>query len=81
MIKRKTWKEFKSSGLLWWINMVLHTFGWAIVLEIVDGEVEDVYPARVKYRGFDEKNNTVGYQKVSMFMKNESDQLLKESMD
>ena len=34
MIDKKTWQEFKDSGLLWWINMILHTFGWAIVFEI-----------------------------------------------
>ena len=53
-MKKKTWIEFKETGLLWWINMILHTFGWAIVLE-VDKDTKkllDVYPARVKYRGF-----------------------------
>ena len=33
-----------------------------------DGEVKDVYPARVKYRGFGEKNNIEGYIKVSEYM-------------
>ena len=30
MIERKSWEEFRNAGLLWWINMILHTFGWAI---------------------------------------------------
>ena len=53
-MEKKTWIKFKESGLLWWINMILHTFGWAIVLEIDKDtkELLDVYPARVKYRGF-----------------------------
>jgi len=38
MVKKKTWKEFRETGLLWWINMVLHTFGWAIVIDINDVE-------------------------------------------
>lgn len=29
MLTKKTWKEFRESGFLWWINMILHTFGWA----------------------------------------------------
>ena len=33
MVNKKTWKEFQESGLFWWINMILHTFGWAIVIE------------------------------------------------
>ena len=38
MVDRKTWKEFRESGLLWFINTILHMFGWAIV---VDVDMED----------------------------------------
>jgi len=31
MVNKKSWEEFKDSGLLWWINTLLHTFGYAIV--------------------------------------------------
>lgn len=56
MVTKKTWKEFRESGFLWWINMILYTFGWAIVVDIDDnGEITDAYPARVKFRGFGEK--------------------------
>lgn len=27
MVVEKSWDEFRNSGLLWWINMILHTFG------------------------------------------------------
>lgn len=82
MITKKTWKEFKDSGLLWWINMILHTFGWAIVFSVEeDGEIKDIYPARVKFRGFDEKSNTKGYINVSRYMKDNSNELFKESKD
>lgn len=30
---KKTWQEFKDSGLFWWINMILHTFGWFLVIK------------------------------------------------
>lgn len=36
MVTKKTWKEFRESGFLWWINMILHTFGWAIVIDVDD---------------------------------------------
>lgn len=80
MVEKKTWKEFRESGFLWWINMILHTFGWAIVLDVEDnGSISDAYPARVKYRGFGEENNTKGYQKVSKYMLYNAEQLLKEA--
>lgn len=80
MVTKKTWKEFRESGFLWWINMILHTFGWAIVVDIDDnGEITDAYPVRVKFRGFGEKNNTEGYIKVSQYMKKNVSDLLEEA--
>lgn len=80
MVTKKTWKEFRESGFLWWINMILHTFGWSIVVDIDDnGEITDAYPARVKFRGFGEKNNTEGYIKVSQYMKENISDLLEEA--
>ncbi len=80
MVTKKTWKEFRESGFLWWINMILHTFGWAIVVDVDDnGEITDAYPARVKFRGFGEKNNTEGYIKVSQYMKENVSDLLEEA--
>lgn len=82
MVNKKSWMDFKNSGLLWWINTILHTFGWAIVLEIGEsGEVVSAYPARVKFRGFSELNNSEGYEKVSEFMANNAEELLKESRE
>lgn len=37
MIERKSWEEFRNAGLLWWINMILHTFGWAIEENNMEG--------------------------------------------
>ena len=82
MIDRKTWEEFRESGLLWWANQLLHTFEWAIVVEVnEDREITDSYPARVKFRGFDNENNTEGYIKVSNFMRDNAEELLKESKE
>ena len=79
MIEKKSWKEFRDSGFLWWINMVLHTFGWAIVFEMENDEIIEIYPARVNFRGFNEKSNTDGYIKVSKYMRKNAEELLKES--
>lgn len=79
-MEKKTWIEFKETGLLWWINMILHTFGWAIVLEIDKDtkELLDVYPSRVKFRGFSEQCNTDGYQNVSRYLTENAKELEKE---
>ena len=82
MVEKKSWEEFRNNGLLWWINMILHTFGWAIAVDIEDdGTISNVYPARVKFRGFSEKNNTDGYIKVSQYLKDNVGELVKEAND
>lgn len=82
MTKEKSWEEFRNCGLLWWINMILHTFGWAICYDIdKKGNLIRVYPARVKFRGFDNRNNTDGYIKVSQYIKDNAIELLKESKE
>lgn len=70
MIQRKTWEEFRSNGLLWWVNMILHTLGWSIIVvfNTETGKVVDVYPARVKFRGFSDMENKVGYANVTQYI-------------
>lgn len=81
MTEEKSWKEFRESGLLWWINMILHTFGWAIIVEVDGNEIIRAYPARVKFRGFSEESNTNGYIKVSNYLKENIDEIQKESKE
>ena len=61
MVARKTWEEFRECKMIWFINTILHAFGWAIVLEPKEDGGLDAYPARVKFRGFSEQINTEGY--------------------
>lgn len=77
MIKKKTWEEFKNTGLLWFINTILHAFGWAIVLEC-DNKVITAFPARVRFRGFSQQANDKNYLKLTEYMANNSNDLLKE---
>lgn len=77
MIDRRSWGEFRSSGLLWFTNRILHTFGWALVLQYDDkGLVSDCYPARVKFRGFDEKTETDGFTKITRYMCNNAESMM-----
>jgi hypothetical protein len=79
MVSEKAWSEFRNAGLLWWINRSLHLFGWAIVFEIGrNGKVINVYPARVKFRGFNEKSENMGFLRLTHYLKRNSSKLLKE---
>jgi hypothetical protein len=79
MVTKKEWSEFRSTGLVLIINQILHIFGWALVFEIENEEIKNVYPARVKFRGFDIKNTQEAYSKLSEYMLNNSKELNDES--
>ena len=87
-MEKKNWSEFRKSGLLWFVNSILHIFGWAIVFAFSektkvsdDSEPIAVYPARVKYRGFSEQCNTEGYLKVTEYLEQNISDLLEEARD
>lgn len=73
---RKTWNEFQSAGLLWFINTFLHLFGWCLAATIAKedskehkkGTIIEVYPARTKCRGFPVESNDIGYKRVTNFL-------------
>lgn len=77
----KEWEKFRKSGLLWFVNMILHTFGYAIVIEYQDNKIKYVYPKRCKYRGFTESANAEGYKKVSEYLEDNISELVKECYD
>jgi hypothetical protein len=79
MVTKKEWIEFRSTGLLLIINQILHIFGWAIVYEMDGEEVKSVYPARVKFRGFNNESVSQSYQKISEYMKDNASELLDEA--
>lgn len=69
-INRRSWEEFRASGLLWWVNRILHTFGWAICLDVYpDGEVKGCYPAVVTFRGFTEEDEQEGFEAMKRLVK------------
>ncbi len=66
MIEKREWKEFQNAGLLWWVNRTLHLFGWAIVVEQEeDGTITKAYPARCKFRGFEESSEEEGFKRLT----------------
>jgi hypothetical protein len=79
MFTRKSWDEFRDAGFLWLINTTLHLFGWAIVIKTNNDNTTEVFPARVKFRGFTEDGNTEGYKKVSKYLLNNIADIEKET--
>lgn len=71
-MKRISWKEFRETGLFQFANSVLHVFGMAIVISVKDGEVVDVYPARVAFRGFTNEDNDEMHVKIADYLAKES---------
>lgn len=78
MVTKKKWGEFQETGLFLLINQILHVFGWAIVYEIENDKIKDVYPARVKFRGFAGKDVSESYEKIAEYLNENSSDLLKE---
>lgn len=82
MVDKKEWSEFRNTGLFLIINQLLHIFGWAIVFEIGDNDkITNVYPTRVKFRGFDNKDTSESYEKISKYMLDNAQELYKESKE
>ncbi len=81
MLEKKTWEEFRSTGLLLFVNSFLHIFGWAICLDFEDGFVTNVYPSRCKFRGFDNEIVSSSYIKLSEWMKDNADKLYEEATE
>jgi hypothetical protein len=82
MVTKKDWNEFRDTGLVLIINQILHIFGWAIVFEIDDKDntkIKNVYPARVKFRGFSNESVINAYQKLSKYMVENADEINKEA--
>lgn len=79
-LELRTWSEFKEQGFLWFVNSILHVFGWAIATREdtnSDELIAQVY--RTKFRGFPEETNTRGYALIAEYMKNNADVLYDEA--
>lgn len=81
IIYEKSWVDFKRVGLLWWINRMLHLFGWTIVLEFDDyGDFDRAYPARCTFRGFSKSSEDIGFRDLTNYLHSEVSHL-KASLD
>lgn len=82
MLTKKSWHDFRAAGMLWFINMILHAFGWALTVETdASDNIVAAYPARTKFRGFCGEINDQGYINVSKYLKDNAEELYKEAVE
>lgn len=84
-VNKRTWDEFRKTGLFMFINTILHAFGWAICVEVErydelgeDAPVTRCYPARVKFRGFSEKDQNQMHERIANYLEQVSPNLKEE---
>lgn len=81
VINKKTWKEFQETGLLLFLNQILHVFGWCIIIEYESDIVTNVYPARTRFRGFNNKIVSNSYIKIIKYLSKNINNLMDECND
>lgn len=75
-IQRRSWTEFQQAGLLWWVNRMLHLFGWCVVFEFDDDGNMEVYPALTDMRGFTPDSDADGFVKLTNHLRDNAGQLV-----
>jgi hypothetical protein len=77
----RTWEEFRNTGMLWFVNRLLHVMGWVIVTEFdpTNKKVVGVYPARTKFRGFTDEVEDEGFKRVAQYIADNAETLKEEA--
>ena len=87
-VERKTWDEFRKTGLFMFVNTILHAFGWAFVVEVdydkdkkeETGPVKACYPARVKFRGFSHEDQDEMHKRIGVYLEENAGDLKKDTL-
>jgi len=81
--EKRDWNEFRKTGLFMFVNTILHAFGWALVVEVINktDEVTICYPARVRFRGFDVDDQNEMHTKITDYLANTAKDFPEEIKD
>ena len=73
-------KAFINTGLLWFVNRMLHAFGFAIAYDEDEatGAVEGFYVCRTSFRGYEPEIEDEGYERVARYMRDKASELYAE---
>jgi hypothetical protein len=84
-VEKRSWDEFRKTGLFMFVNTILHAFGWALCVEVEnykelgdDAPVTICYPARVKFRGFAEDDQTQMHERIVDYLEQVAPNLKEE---
>lgn len=73
------YNEFQETGLIVFVNQILHIFGWALVFTMEDnGQITSIIPMKVDYRGFNREVEEAAYEKVTAYMRDNAKRLDEE---
>jgi len=70
-------RVFINTGLLWFVNRILHTFGYAIAYDEDEatGAVEGFYICRTNFRGYEPEIEDEGYERVARYLRDHATSL------
>lgn len=71
-------KEFINNGLLWFVNRTLHLFGYAIQVDIYPDGAQNIHVDKCSFRGFVKESETKGFTKVTKYLQENVNKLLKD---
>lgn len=77
-VEARSWNEFRNTGLFMFINTILHAFGWAFVVKVDKNNITEVYPARVRFRGFQEADQTEMHGRIAKYLEEVGPNLVEE---
>lgn len=80
-LDQRSWDEFRSSGMLFFVNTLLHFMGWAITVNVKDGKVTGVFPARTRFRGFTYTDQTEQHYNVARYLRDNAPNFPTEVLD
>jgi len=74
------WKAFQKSGLLQFVNSILHVFGYAItIFKNADNKILGVLPRRCSYRGFSDKDTTQMYFRLHKYTQENAPSIMNDA--
>jgi len=76
-------KDFVGTGMLWFVNRILHAFGFQLSYDAdpTTGALSDFYVCRTIYRGFGDAIEDEGYQNVAEYLSTTAPSLFSEIQD
>lgn len=74
------WEQFRKTGLLQFVNIILHAFGWAITyIRDNNNKIMTVQPRRITFRGFSAEDNDKMYYRIGKYMERNGKQIVEEA--